>query len=66
MISLVMAVVLAISDFYASPVGQKSLKLLPELQGRLFNLGAAAGAEVGQEAMRRTLESLLPTERPTT
>ncbi|MBA4041098.1 MAG: hypothetical protein C0474_04760 [Sphingobium sp.] len=56
----------ALTSFYDTPAGQKALKLLPELQGRLFNIGAAVGAQVGREAMRKTLQDLFPTERSTT
>lgn len=44
--------------FYQTPLGQKTLAVLPTLQGKLFPIGMAAGREVGEIAMRRTFERL--------
>lgn len=53
-----------LASFYASPLGQKILSVQPMLQQRLFPIGANAGRDVGVEAMRNTLEKLLPGEQP--
>jgi uncharacterized protein len=47
-----------LADFYRSPVGQKSLQVLPSLQAKLMPIGMQAGAEVGRAAMLRTFERL--------
>lgn len=52
--------------FYGTPLGQKTLTALPELQRRLFNMGGAAGQDVGREAMIRTVQAILQPKRPTT
>lgn len=52
-----------LAAFYASPLGQKTLRVQPALQQRLFPIGANAGREVGAEALRKTLEKLLPGEQ---
>lgn len=44
--------------FYASPIGQKSLAVQPELQNKLMPIGMAAGRDVGRGAMLRTLDRL--------
>ncbi len=53
-----------LTSFYASPLGQKILNVQPALQQRLFPIGANAGREVGVEAMRTTLEKLIPGQQP--
>ena len=50
----------ALAAFYDSPLGQKTLAELPELQNKLFMVGGTLGMEVGKEAIRQTLEALLP------
>ena len=44
--------------FYHSPVGQKTLTVLPALQAKLMPIGMAAGAQVGQAALKRTFERM--------
>lgn len=44
--------------FYETPLGQKVLKVQPDIQRRLFPIGEAAGLEVGIEAMQEVLEHL--------
>lgn len=57
----------ALNAFYLSPIGQKTLTALPELQNKLFGLGATLGRTVGEDAMRATLEEMkLGEERPAT
>lgn len=50
----------ALVGFYESPLGQKTLAVLPELQNKMFVVGGTLGMEVGKEAMKQTLEALLP------
>ena len=47
-----------LAAFYESPVGQKTLIAMPQLQAKLFPIGMAAGRAVGQEALRKTLERM--------
>lgn len=47
-----------LSAFYASPVGQKALATMPQLQAKLMPIGMAAGQAVGQDAMRKTVEHM--------
>ncbi len=47
-----------LATFYESPLGQKTLSVLPTLQAKLMPIGMAAGAQVGQEAIRRTFERM--------
>lgn len=47
-----------LATFYESPLGQKTLAVLPTLQAKLMPIGMAAGAQVGQDAMRRTFERM--------
>ena len=44
--------------FYRSPVGQKTLAVLPAVQAKLIPIGMAAGARIGQAALGRTIERL--------
>lgn len=48
-----------LANFYASPLGQKTLSVQPLIEQRLFPIGADAGRDVGADAMRKTLEKLL-------
>lgn len=49
-----------LAAFYESPLGQKTLAVLPGLQQRLAPIGMSAGREVGIEAMKETLRKLDP------
>ena len=50
----------ALARFYESPVGQKTLAVLPQLQAKLFSLGGKIGLEVGREAIVQTLQAVMP------
>lgn len=47
-----------LAAFYAAPLGQKALNMLPSIQQKLFPIGAEAGRDVGVEAMRKTLDHI--------
>jgi len=54
----------AISTFYQSPAGAKSLLIMPELQEKLGKTGEQygriAGAEAGEKGFQRAIEEMLP------
>ncbi|MBY0520678.1 MAG: DUF2059 domain-containing protein [Sphingomonas sp.] len=47
-----------LAAFYAAPLGQKALNVLPGIQQKLYPIGAEAGRDVGVEAMRKTLDHI--------
>lgn len=47
-----------LTTFYSSPVGEKALAMLPQLQSKLMPLGMSVGQDVGKQAMLRTFERL--------
>lgn len=44
--------------FYGTPVGQKVLTTMPQLQSKLMPIGMVAGQQVGKEAIIRTFDRL--------
>lgn len=47
-----------LAAFYATPLGQKALSVLPAIQQRLFPIGEAMGREVGREVMLKVLDEI--------
>jgi len=52
-----------LTAFYGTPLGQKTLSVMPELQQRLFPVGVKVGRETGEAAMRATIEHLIPADQ---
>lgn len=52
-----------LTAFYATPLGQKTLSVMPELQKRLFPMGVKIGREAGDAAMKATVEHLIPADQ---
>ncbi len=54
----------AMADFYRSPAGLKSLKVLPDLQRKIGaageQFGRVAGEEAGRKGFQRAIEEMLP------
>jgi len=46
----------ALNDFYSSPVGQRALVAMPQLQARLIPMGMRVGMEAGQAALATTMK----------
>lgn len=47
-----------LTAFYQSPLGQKTLAVMPQLQARIMPIGMRAGQKVGAAAIRNTIERL--------
>ena len=47
-----------LTAFYATPVGQKTLTTLPQLQAKIMPIGMRAGVKVGETAIRNTIERM--------
>lgn len=47
-----------LTAFYATPLGAKALRSVPEIQNQLMPIGVAAGADAGRIAMTRMVEKL--------
>ncbi|MGE7205970.1 DUF2059 domain-containing protein [Sphingomonas sp. NPDC019816] len=52
-----------LAAFYATPLGQKTLSVMPDLQRRLFPMGVKVGRETGEAAMKATIEHLIPADQ---
>lgn len=48
----------ALQAFYASPIGQRALVVMPALQQKLIPLGMKIGSDAGVAAMQETVETL--------
>jgi hypothetical protein len=56
-----------LSAFYASPVGQKTLTVMPQLQAKIMPIGMQAGRKVGEAAFTTTMKRMqLGTGKPNT
>ena len=52
-----------LAAFYGTPLGQKTLSVMPELQRRLFPMGVKVGRETGEAAIKATIEHLIPADQ---